>query len=362
MKKLKVAVIGLGDMGCSHARGFDHIPECQVVATVDPDVSWPERRPIDWKNGAPPHFANHLEMLEKINPDCCIIAVPDYLHREVACDCLTAGCDLLLEKPVATNLQDTDAILKCGEEMRKLIQIGLVYRYSNLYRKMAEIGHDPKHPVSYMWCKELRQCFPQKPWFFSQEKCGGTIVEKDCHHFDIFSWVINSKATRVFATGGQHVYKNDSVVDCNYCLDPPMKMDLIDTVDNAIVTVDYENGARAALMLCMYLQPGNVMFEGLEIGGICKSGRQLVAYSDERLMVGGAGEEFHNIKLDMYADNEMLGHIGVQTQRREFLECVREQKQPFADGQVGRESLLIALAAEESIRTGMPINLAEFDQ
>lgn len=362
MKEITIAVIGMGDMGSSHAIGFDHIEGCRLVAIVDTNPDWNKRRGAEWNNDEPQFFTDYREMLEKIKPDACVVAVPDYLHLEVAKDVLEAGCDMLLEKPVATNLADTNSIIKHADQSGKLVQIGLVYRYSNLYKTMAKIGHEKDHEVSYMWCKELRQCFPQKPWFFSQEKTGGTIVEKDCHHFDIFNWVINSKPKRVFATGGQHVYKSGSVVDCNYCPDEPRVIDSIDTVDHAIVTVDYENGAKACLMLCMYLQPQNVMPEGLEIGAISRSGRQMAAYADARLSVGGIGQPFENVRLDMLSDNEGIGHIGSQAQRRSFLECIRNRTEPFASLRVGKESLLIALAAEESIKTGLPINLEEFDK
>lgn len=360
MKNHRIAVIGLGDMGSSHTMGFDRLQGCDVVATVDPAFDESTTHAYNWSGPKPPHYKNHLQMLSEVKPDCCVIAVPDYLHREVSHGVLDAGCDLFLEKPISTTIEDTDAILVHAKKTNRVLQIGLVYRYSNLYRGMARLGHDPKHPVSYMWCKEFRQCFPQKPWFYSQAKTGGTIVEKDCHHFDIFNWVIASPPTRVFAMGGQHVYKSGSLVDCSYCPDPPRVIEEIDTVDHAIVSVEYENGARAVLMLCMYLRPENVMPEGLELGAICKSGRQICAYKDERLTVGGVGEPLQNIRLDMLADNDAIGHIGAQQQRREFLECVRTRSTPFADGVVGRNSMLVALAAEMSIMEGRAIDLKEF--
>lgn len=357
----RLAIIGLGDMGCGHARGFDRLPECEIAGTADPRPEVLETHGVEWTRGKPPHFLDYHEMLERVRPGACVVAVPDRLHRQVAEDVLDAGCDLLLEKPVATTLEDADAITRRARERGRLLQIGLVYRYSAFYRKMAELGAEAGHPVTLMWCKELRQCFPQRPWFYSQEETGGSIVEKDCHHFDIFNWVIGSEPRRVFATGGQHVWRDGSVVECNYCPDPPRRIGRIDTVDHALVTIDYENGARANLILCLYLRPENVMPEGLEIGAISSSGRQVCAYGDKRLGVGGLGEPFRFLELDMVSDNEGIGHIGCQEQRRDFLRCIRERRQPFADARVGRASLIVALAAERSIREGRPIELLEME-
>jgi len=266
---------------------------------------------------------------------------------------------VFLEKPIATTLEDCDAILAAAEGAGKILQIGLVYRYATLYRRMAEIAQSAGAPVSFMWCKELRQPFPQKPWFYSQQATGGTIVEKDCHHFDIFNWLIQSEPVCVVASGGQHVWKSGSVIRCDYCPDPPREIEHIDTVDHAMVIVEYANGARACLLLCIYLQPRNVMPEGLEIGAICMNGKQICAYADSRLGHGGAGEPWQIEEIDPVSDSEGLGHIGCQRQRREFLECLETGRRPFADGEVGRRSLIIALAAERSIQEQRPIKIEE---
>ena len=332
---------------------------CQIVATVDPDAGWSRLRPIDWYKQPPEHYQDIREMLEIEKPEACVVAVPDDQHRQVAQQVMDAGCDLLLEKPIATNVEDCDAIIDYARTRKRVLQIGLVYRYSNLYRKMAEIARQPDWDVKLMWCKEMRQCFPQRPWFYSQEKTGGTIVEKDCHHFDIFNWVIGSSPVRVFATGGQHVWKSGAQVKCTYCPEPARTIKEIDTVDHALVCIDYANGARANLILCMYLRPENVMPEGLEIGAISTNGMQMAAYRDERLCVGGLDQPWHQVRVDMYSDSQNIGHIGSQAQRREFLQCIRTRQTPFADARVGRESLLIALAAERSIREGRPIEIDE---
>ncbi len=359
-QNVRLAIIGMGDMGGGHARGFNAIDGCELVAIAEPREERYTAHQIDWRNDrAPAVYTNHRELLKREKVDACIVAVPDLLHREVAEAALDAGCDLLLEKPVSTTLEDADAIIRHAKERNRLLQIGLVYRYSTLYRAMAKYGSEPGHGVRLMWCKELRQCFPQRDWFHAQEQTGGTLVEKDCHHFDIFNWVIGSDPIRVFATGGQHVWKSGSLIDCSYCPDEPRVIDKINTVDHAVVAVEYENGARASLILCMYLRPENVMPEGLEIGGIAESGRQFCAYQDQRLGIGGIGEPFHFLDLDMISDNEGMGHIGCQAQRRDFLDCVRERKEPFANGRIGRDSLLVALAAERSIEEGRPIELSE---
>ncbi|MGC8741918.1 MAG: Gfo/Idh/MocA family protein [Candidatus Sumerlaeaceae bacterium] len=359
-KRHRIAVIGCGDMGSAHVRGFAKLENCEVVATVDPDPNALRRYGVEWYESGPPHFLDTQTMLRSVKPDACVIAVPDRLHRPVAEMALEAGCDIFLEKPVATSIEDCDAILAAAKQAGRILQIGLVYRYATLYRRMTELAHLKKAPALFMWCKELRQPFPQKPWFYSQEATGGTIVEKDCHHFDIFNWMIGSPPLRVVARGGQHVLKSGTLVTCDYCPDPPRVIEQIDTVDHAMVIVEYANGARAALLLCMYLQPHNVMPEGLEIGALFADGSQMCAYRDTRLGCGGAGEPWREEVIDPVLDSEGLGHIGCQRQRREFLRCLETREEPAANGAVGRSSLVVALAAERSIRENRVVELTEF--
>ena len=359
---IRVAVIGCGDMGSAHVRGFSRLPDCEVVATVDPDLGARDRYGLtrDIQN-LPPHFTDVDEMLQTVRPDACVVAVPDRLHRSISEKVLRAACDLLLEKPVATTIEDCDAILRTARETNRILQIGLVYRYALLYRTMAAYAQQKGRSPLFLWCKELRQPFPQKPWFYSQELTGGTLVEKNCHHFDIFNWLVQSPPVRVVALGGQHVLKSGSVISCDYCPDPPTRIEHIDTLDYATVIVTYANGAQATLLLCMYLQPHNVMPEGLEVGVIFPDGSQMCAYRDSRLGRGGAGASWTEQAIDPEADSEGLGHIGCQRQRREFLECVRQRTEPVANGKVGRLALAVALAAEKSIQEQRTVEISEFN-
>ena len=106
------------------------------------------------------------------------------------------------------NLADVRAtIAEAARHADRIVQIGLVYRCSNLYREMARLAREELGGPTLMWCKELRQCFPQRHWYYERSSTGGTLVEKDCHHFDLFNWMIGDDPVRVFATGGQHVWR-----------------------------------------------------------------------------------------------------------------------------------------------------------
>jgi hypothetical protein len=212
--------------------------------------------------------------------------------------------------------------------------------------------------VVMAYCKEYRDNFPVQ-WFFETAKSGGAILDKNCHHFDLFSWFIGSAPVRVFAMGGQHVVKGKSIkVNCGYAPDPDLMLKNPDIADHAFVLIEYANGAKANLGLCMYeVEP----VEGLEIGIMGDNGTHALAKRDIVLTAGGGPlGEIAEIPVDYFNDNLGIGHIGVQVQHSDFVECVKTRRLPYANLLNARESMIISLAAELSIKEKRVVDLREF--
>ncbi|MGV8983421.1 Gfo/Idh/MocA family protein [Clostridium sp.] len=366
MKPLKIAIIGLGDMGTGHVKGFSAIEDAEIVAVCDLKLENIERIKKLLNNDKLKCFTNYKKMLEEITIDAVVISVPGYLHEEILKYCLEKNKHVFLEKPTAITYESLKRVKEMQTKYDRIVQVGLVYRYSNFYRVMSKEILDKKilGNVMLAWCKEFRQCFPPEDWFYDEKKSGGTFVEKNCHHFDIFNWMIDSKPKKVFAMGGQHVYKKNSeaVIDCSYSETKAKVINDISIVDHGFVTIEYENGAKANLALCMYLKPYNLTGDGLEIGFIGDNGKQLVAKNDKEFGVyGGEYADIIEYKPDVEKDNEGYGHIGCQTQRKEFLVCIRDNVQPIVTIEETQNSLLIALAAEKSIKEGRAVDISEFE-
>jgi predicted dehydrogenase len=211
--------------------------------------------------------------------------------------------------------------------------------------------------VMMAYCKEYRDNFSNL-WFFDEKKSGGALLDKNCHHFDLFNRFINSPPKSVFAQGGKHVVKSGHEIQCAYSKHQGEIIKDPSIVDHANVLIEFENGAKGNLGLCMYeIEP----IEGLEIGIMGDNGSWALAKKDEKLIIAGGpiGNKVE-IFLDCYSDNEGVGHIGCQTERREFLECLETRNQPYANLKIARDSCIVALAAEKSIREGRLVSISEF--
>ncbi len=358
-KLVNLGLIGFGDMGRGHCIGFNKLSECNIMAVADPNEKQLETAREFLKKSSPHLCTDYRELLDIPELDAVVISTPNYLHAPITIDAMKAEKHVFLEKPVAINVKQMDEIIKTMSEMKKIVQIGLVYRYSNLYRTMAHLVEKGTFGrVMMAYCKEYRDNFAT-PWFFDEKKSGGAILEKNCHHFDLFNWFIRSPPKKVFSMGGQHVYKPGHVIQCAFSPFKGQKLEQPPTiVDHANVVIEYENGAKGNLGLCMYeISP----IEGLEIGIIGDNGAWGLAKNDRSLTIaGGPVGELREVEVDYYSDNENLGHVGCQVERMAFLECVKEEKQPHANLLIARDACLIGIASEKSIKEERIVSLSEF--
>ncbi|MFA6450093.1 MAG: Gfo/Idh/MocA family oxidoreductase [bacterium] len=358
-KIFNIGIVGLGNNGLMHMNGFARLPNSRVAAVCDLDAGMRENALSALKDDSVFSTNDYKKLCAMEELDAISICTPTYFHMPIALCALDNGKDLLLEKPIAPTIAEVDKLIERAFDTDRIVQIGLVYRYCNLYRtvgKMVERGDFGNVMMAY--CNEFRDNFPTQ-WFFETAKSGGALLDKDCHHFDLFSWFIRSRPEKVYAMGGQHVVKGKSIkVNCGYAPDQDAMIKKPDIVDHAFVLIEYANKARANLGLCMYeVEP----LTGLEVGIMGNNGAHLVAKRDAVLTAGGGPlGEIREIPVDYVNDNHGIGHIGADVQHVEFLRCLQDRKLPYANLLNARESMVIAMAAERSIKEKREVFIEEF--
>lgn len=294
-------------------------------------------------------FDDYRKLLDRDEIDAVVISTPNHTHKQIALDALRAGKHVFCEKPLATSLEECDEIIGAAEREGKILQVGLVYRYSPLYRQMHKLVVDGGiGTVHLMWCKELLGAFYGE-WRFKERCSGGAIVEKNCHHFDIFNWFIGSRPKRVCAFGGQNVIRRGTAVEV-VVMDTHEKNVVTDSeiIDNAVFIIEYENGARAQLTLCFFSPYGN----DLEIGAVGDKGK-IESWVKAHLIHLWKNSEAGEMQVfEPASDVSQHGvfHTGAYQQHTAFVDAIVANTAPFCDGKVGRDSIVVALAAEKSLK------------
>lgn len=118
---INIAIIGLGSMGKNHYRIFKSFTDVNICALCDVVQNEPYEEPF---------YTDVDMMLDSEKPDAVIIAVPTFLHKEVAVKCCKRGIDIFIEKPAASTVQDAKDILKAVEESGVKSCVGHVERFN----------------------------------------------------------------------------------------------------------------------------------------------------------------------------------------------------------------------------------------
>ena len=116
---MNLAVIGVGSMGKNHARVFSEIANLVAVS----DLNEEQGKAIAEKFGCK-YFKDYNEMLESIELDAVSIAVPTTYHKKVTLDCIDKGLHVLLEKPIASNEQESVEIIEAAKNKGVKLLIG----------------------------------------------------------------------------------------------------------------------------------------------------------------------------------------------------------------------------------------------
>jgi len=137
-KKIRVAVVGTGEFGRNHARVYRELDGAELVGVFDEN---PERAAAV----AAEFQTLVLTRLEELpgRADAASVAVPTVAHAEVGCRLLEMGLDVLVEKPMAVNLAEADALLKAARKNGRILQVGHVERFNPAVTAVEPILNRP---------------------------------------------------------------------------------------------------------------------------------------------------------------------------------------------------------------------------
>ncbi len=126
-EKLRCAVIGAGAIGIEHLSSLLHTPRAATVAIAETNAQ--RLREAAEKFHVPRTYTRYQEMLEQPDIDAVTVAVPNYLHAQVAIDALAAGKHVLIERPMATNAKDAAKIIAAAQKARKTVMVAKNLRF-----------------------------------------------------------------------------------------------------------------------------------------------------------------------------------------------------------------------------------------
>ncbi|WKN45632.1 Gfo/Idh/MocA family oxidoreductase [Tunicatimonas pelagia] len=212
-EKLKVVLVGTGVRGTSFwgkrlVEQYPDILEFVGLSDINPGrLAYAKK----YMGVDCPTFTNFEEMVTQTKPDLVIVTTKDSTHHEFIIKGLQMGCDVLTEKPLTTDERKCQAILDAERSSNKNLIVGFNYRWSPYATKIKELLMNEAvgkiTSVDFHWYLNTYHGASYFRRWHGLRQAGGTLwVHKSTHHFDLLNWWLNSDPAEVFAYGALEHY------------------------------------------------------------------------------------------------------------------------------------------------------------
>jgi len=196
---LRAAVIGVGAMGRNHARVYREIPEIELVAVADACVENGECVAHDYLTKA---YTDYQQLLAREKPDLVSIVVPTEDHFPVTMDALTAGCHVLVEKPLTATVEQGGVLIERAAQLGRKLMVGHVVRFDSAVQELKrrlDLGE-----LGKIFEVRSRRLGP----FPARVRDVGVIVDLATHDLDITSYLTGQQIIRVYAETEREIHSS----------------------------------------------------------------------------------------------------------------------------------------------------------
>lgn len=355
---LRYGLIGAGMMGQEHIQNIALVDGAVVAGIADPDE---EMRKLSANvAGAPQTFADYKDLLSANICDTFVIVTPNDTHHDILHDVIKTGKPVLCEKPLCTTAAHCRDIINAATAP---IWVAMEYRYMDPLQELtAELYAGTIGTPQMIAIREHRFPFLEKvdSWNRFSARTGGTLVEKCCHFWDLMRLVLQSDPVRVYAS---------AAMDVNH-LSERYDGATPDVIDNAFAVVDFENGTRGMLDLCMFAEGASWQ----EVVTVTGSSARVEAripgshLAEDKTMLKAqlsvADRATHKeTTRDIESDPVILAagshHGSTYYQHQKFAQMLRNGGTPEVSLEDGLWSVRVGEAAELSAKTGQAVNIGD---
>ena len=324
---INIGIIGAGYIGLTHAKSFSSLPNVKIAAVCD---RVEERAKVLAEKFGAKYYTDVEKMLAQPNIDAVVVGTPHAFHAEQTILAAEAGKHVLVEKPMATSLEDCDRMIEVcrrsgvklmvahshrfwpgNVKAKELTEKGEVGRLLTAYDSVVGGGfgpvgsRDPSDRFAWMQSRRLGG--------------GGAVMFNGSHIIDRLRWWIGSEVKKVFAKVGNEVYGSE-----------------VEEYGSAFLL--FENGVSATMTVSMATPgAGYCVAELLGTDGII----EVKTYENVRLGKK-SWETVHVFDPETERDRTFTAEA------KEFVASILEDRKPLIPGEEGRANVEVVLAIYRS--------------
>jgi len=328
---LRIALLGCGTMGSTHAHAYTSLGEAKVVAVCD--IRLEKAEALASLLGCVA-YTSYEAMKEKADYEVLDVCLPTYLHCRYATDAMQDGKHVFCEKPIALNLEDADLMVESAKEYGVTFSVGHVLRFFPQYQAAVAQIKAGRIGTPALLRTTRNQAFPGwswENWYQDITKSGGPEVDLAIHDYDWLLYNFGS-VKRVYAK--------------NLGTGHPKQM-------HTLAILRFASGAMAHVEASWALPKGIEFRTTFELvgtdGQLCYDSSRDCPLKTQL----GSDEE-----ASLFYDNPLSDEMNpYRAELKAFLHAVEHKTEPVVTAAEAIAALQVALAAKESAHSGKVVHL-----
>lgn len=339
MKKIRMAIVGAGIWGENHARIYQAHPFCEVAAICDLNLN--KARESAEHLGITKVFDNCEKMLQEVECDAVAIVTPDFAHTEPALCAASHKKHILIEKPLATSKDDVLQIMKAVKENGVRAMVDLHNRWSppfNRAKLAIDQGELGEVYSGYFRLNDVKWVATDMlPWAAKSS----ILWFLGSHSVDTLNWLFNSRVKRVYSVARDGILKSQQV----------------DTVDEYLTTLEYENGCIAQMENGWITPNANPCVNDIKCNLLGTKGMIAIDASNHNLIQMYTDEKVS--VPDVLVQNHIFGAPkGFAFESiRSFVDCLLSGEDFHVSLEAAAQASLVVLAILESAKHRTPVEV-----
>lgn len=332
----RVALIGLGAMGRNHLRVLSDLEGVELAAVCDQDGKAVEAASL---KHSVPGYRSWDDMLERERLDAAVVALPTGFHAQAGLAVLEHGLNVLIEKPIASSLDEGRKLVAAAKQAGKLLAVGHIERFNpavkELQRRLAagEIGR--------IYQIQARRLGP----FPARIRDVGVVVDLATHDVDVMHHLAASEVLRLYAETEQRIHTDhEDILNALLKFDSGvlgvLQVNWLTPTKIRELSVLGERG----MFVCNYLTQDLTLFKNAEVSALPGAGQPKAVIEGESVTFPIVSGE--PLKLELQA----------------FVQAVRGERDLEVDGEAGLRALHLALSLVTSATEGRVIGKPELEK
>jgi predicted dehydrogenase len=357
-RKVRVLVVGVGNMGLSHAKAYESIDGFELVGLMSRSIG--SRTDLPAQLVAVARFENFDRALREARPDAVSINTYPDTHASYALRAFEAGCHVFMEKPIATTVADAEKVVRRAKATKRKLVIGYILRVHPSWTKFVEVARTLGKPLAMRMNLNQQSVGPAWTWHKNLMASLSPIVDCGVHYIDVMCQMTGAKPVRVHGIGARlsdevkvynyghlHVTFDDGSVGWYEAGWGPMMSEVAFFVKDVVgpkgcvsIVVPHEERAAGEMTQSADID-SHTRTNALKVHHAAMDANNNFIRKDER------------INLADEPDHQEL----CNREQRFFLKAIQEDIDLTDQMNDAVNSLRIVLAADESIRTRRVVNL-----